>query len=67
MGFCRTDAGDNTLAYTSQNRIFPCTTNQLMDVGTHRDTGFNESTEYRSGHSCYGRRVDDFRIATLGP
>lgn len=64
MGLCRTDAGDNTLAYTSQNRIFPCTTNQLMDVGTHRDTGFGNQLNTVLGHSCYGRRVDDFRIDT---
>ena len=62
MADSRADGGYNTLADTGQDSLFAGTTDKLLDVGTHRDTGFGNELNTVFCHSSHRRSVDNFGI-----
>ena len=57
-----TDRADDTFADTRQDCIFTCTADQLLDVRTHRHTGFSYQLDTVFRHSRYRRCINHFRV-----
>ena len=53
-----TDRANDSFAYTGQDRIFSCTTDELAYIRAHGDTGFGDKLDTVFSHCGYRRRVN---------
>ena len=62
VAFARADGRNDAFAYTSQHRVFACTTHQLADVGTNRHARLGDELDAVLGYGGHGRSVDDLGV-----
>ena len=58
----RADGRHDAFAYAGQNGLFAGTTDELLDVGAHGDTGFGNKLDTVFGNGCHRRSVDDLGV-----
>ena len=62
MAQSRADRGDDAFTHTGQNGLLAGTADELLNVGTHGDTGLGYQLDTVLGHSGHRRRVDNLGV-----
>ena len=62
MALCRTDGTDDAFANTSDDSVFAGATDELLDAGTHGDTGNGMQLDTVKSHGGNLRGLDDLRV-----